>query len=84
MRIFSDEQLKEAGMSKAELAKKLGISSSSLAKRLNGPSRTNLEFLESVAQVLGISVFALLEDEKCVKVGTFKSDGNTYEIRKIN
>lgn len=84
MRIFIEEQLKQAGMTKAELAKRLGISQSGLAKRLNGPSRTNLQFLESVAEVLGISVFALIEDEKCVKVGTFQADGNTYEIRKIN
>lgn len=84
MKIYIEEKLKEAGMSKAELAKKLGMSSSSLAKRLNGPSRTNLQFLESVAEALGISVFALIEDEKCVKVGTFQADGNIYEIRKIN
>lgn len=84
MKIYLEERLKESGISKDELAKKLGISNSSLTKKLNGPSRTNLQFLESVADALGISVFSLIEDEKCVKVGTFQLDGNTYEIRKIN
>lgn len=84
MKIYIEEILKESGISKDELAKKLGISNSSLSKKLNGPSRTNLQFLESVANVLGVSVFSLIEDDKCVKVGTFHADGNTYEIRKIN
>lgn len=84
MKIYLEERLKESGISKDELAKRLGISNSSLTKKLNGPSRTNLQFLESVADALGISVFSLIEDEKCVKVGTFQSDGSTYEIRKIN
>jgi lambda repressor-like predicted transcriptional regulator len=84
MKIYLEERLKESGISKDELAKRLGISNSSLTKKLNGPSRTNLQFLESVADALGISVFSLIDDEKYVKVGTFQSDGNTYEIRKIN
>lgn len=84
MKIYIEEKLKELGMSKDELAKKLGISNSSLTKKLKGPSRNNLQFLESVADVLGVSVFSLIEDGKCVKVGTFQADGNTYEIRKIN
>lgn len=84
MKIYIEEKLKELGMTKDELAKKLGISNSSLTKKLKGPSRNNLQFLESVADVLGVSVFSLIEDEKCVKVGTFQADGNTYEIRKIN
>lgn len=84
MKVQIEEKLKESGISKDELARKLGISNSSLSKRLNGPSRTNLQFLESVANVLGVSVFALIEDDKYEKVGTFQSDGKTYEIRKIN
>lgn len=84
MKVQIEEKLKESGISKDELARKLGISNSSLSKRLNGPSRTNLQFLESVANILGVSVFALIEDDKYEKVGTFKSDGKTYEIRKIN
>ena len=83
MKIYLEERLKESGISKDELAKRLGISNSSLTKKLNGPSRTNLQFLESVADALGISVFSLI-DEKYVKVGTFQFDGNTYEIRKMN
>lgn len=84
MKVQIEEKLKESGISKDELARKLGISNSSLSKRLNGPSRTNLQFLESVANILGVSVFALIEDDKYEKVGTFQSDGKTYEIRKIN
>lgn len=83
MKVRINEYLSEIGMSKTELASRMGISLKSLSKRLTGYSRCDIEFVQSVADALGISALSLLEDDKSVVVSTFKSDNKRFEIREI-
>lgn len=84
MKILIKERMKEMGISHGELAEKMGISQSSLTKRLNGYSQIRLDFLKKLADALDISVVSLIEDERCERVGSFTTEGKSYEIRKIN
>lgn len=84
MRLLINERIKEAGITKSELAERMGISLSSLAKRLNGQAKIDISFLESVSKALGVSVVSLMEDDKSRCVATYNADGCTYEVRRVD
>ena len=77
MRLLINERIKEAGITKAELAEKLGMSASSLAKRLNRQAKIDIQFLESLAKALNISVVSLMDDDASECVATYNADGYT-------
>lgn len=82
MRLLINERIKEAGITKYELAEKLGMSASSLAKRLNRQAKIDVQFLESLAKALNISVVSLMDDDASECVATYNADGYTYEVRR--
>lgn len=83
MKLLINERIKEAGITKAELAERLGMSASSLAKRLNRQAKIDIQFLDSLAKALNISVVSLMDDDASEHVATYNADGYTYEVRRI-
>lgn len=83
MKLKIKEILKEKGMSQIELAQELGMTPVALSQRMNGHLSCTTEFMEKVAQVLGVSFISLIEDDTSRVVSTFTSGEKHFEIREV-
>lgn len=83
MKLRIKEILKEKGMSQIELAQELGMTPVALSQRMNGHLSCTTEFMEKVAQVLGVSFISLIEDDTSRVVSTFTSGEKHFEIREV-
>ena len=83
MKLRIKEILKEKGMSQIELAQELGMTPVALSQRMNGHLSCTTEFMEKVAQVLGVSFISLIEDDTSRVVSTFTSGEKHCEIREV-
>jgi transcriptional regulator with XRE-family HTH domain len=83
MKLRIKEILKEKGMSQIELAQELGMTPVALSQRMNGHLSCTTEFMEKVAQVLGVSFISLIEDDTSRVVSTFTSGERHFEIREV-
>lgn len=83
MKLRIKEILKEKGISQIELAQELGMTPVALSQRMNGHLSCTTEFMEKVAQVLGVSFISLIEDDTSRVVSTFTSGERHFEIREV-
>lgn len=83
MKLRIKEILKEKDMSQIELAQELGMTPVALSQRMNGHLSCTTEFMEKVAQVLGVSFISLIEDDTSRVVSTFTSGEKHFEIREV-
>ena len=83
MKLRIKEILKEKGMSQIELAQELGMTPVALSQRMNGHLSCTTEFMEKVANVLGVSFISLIEDDTSRVVSTFTSGEKHFEIREV-
>lgn len=83
MKLRIKEILKEKGMSQIELAQELGMTPVALSQRMNGHLSCTTEFMEKVAQVLGVSFISLIEGDTSRVVSTFTSGEKHFEIREV-
>ena len=83
MKLRIKEILKEKGISQIELAQELGRTPVALSQRMNGHLSCTTEFMEKVAQVLGVSFISLIEDDTSRVVSTFTSGERHFEIREV-
>jgi transcriptional regulator with XRE-family HTH domain len=83
MKLRIKEILKEKGMSQIELSQELGMTPVALSQRMNGHLSCTTEFMEKVAQVLGVSFISLIEDDTSRVVSTFTSGEKHFEIREV-
>lgn len=83
MKLRIKEILKQKGMSQIELAQELGMTPVALSQRMNGHLSCTTEFMEKVAQVLGVSFISLIEDDTSRVVSTFTSGEKHFEIREV-
>ena len=80
-RLRVTELAKEKGMTMADIARTIGITPINLSASLNG--NPTLSRLIAVADILGVSVSDLFEDDDFLVQGYIEFAGHIYKVRDL-